>query len=462
MTRFCTLLILFFSVFQVNAQQRYYVFIQTENPSTFYIKKDNKIQNSSTGGYLIISNLLNGKHDFSIGISNSTHPEQHFSIDLKGKDKSYLLKNFESKGWGLFDMQDLSVTYAIKAEPGFKLKPTDEVSPFTSVLIQASGDSTLKYTAVVSTAKVPAVIQNSEPNKVTQPVGKVTQPVGKVEQPSGTSIETAKTVDGISTNQDAEISKEVQNPKPLAKSEFKQNEGLNNQIKDTVSEGTLQKVDKPSGKIVSKEESANNLETLNTYQHSKILKVSEGSTSEGLGIVYRDISPDGKEDTIRIIITDTKEKPKQVVASHTKPSKEMKFLDISTAKDTSVSIKTESSEVAQSKKEIQPVENEENQLVNNCSEKVSDKELARLRSKMALAVTDETMITEAQSVFSDKCMTSSQVKRLSELFVTNAGKYSFFKAVYPFVSDKQYFYTLRSELTDDHYNSRFVDIMQSR
>ena len=455
MTRFCTLLILFFSVLQVNAQQRYYVFIQTENPAAFYIKKDNKVQNSSTGGYLIISNLLNGKHDFSIGFSNSTYPEQHFSIDLKGKDKSYLLKNFESKGWGLIDLQDLSITHAVKAEPGFKLKPTDEVSPFTNVLIQASGDSTLKYTAVVSTTKVPAVTQNTESNKVTQPVG-------KVDQPSNNSIETTKTVNTISTNQDAENSKEVQKPQTIETSHDKQKEVLNIQKNDTLTTETLQKVDEPSGKIISKVKSAKNPETFNEYQHSKILKVSESSTTEGLGIIYRDISPDGKEDTVRIIISDTEEKPKQVVASQAKPSKERKFLDISTAKDTSVSIKTESSKEAQSKKEIQPVDSEEKQLVNNCSEKVSDKELARLRSKMALAVTDETMIVEAKMVFSEKCMTSSQVKRLSELFVTNAGKYSFFKAVYPFVSDKQYFYTLRSELTDDHYNSRFVDIMQTR
>ena len=188
----------------------------------------------------------------------------------------------------------------------------------------------------------------------------------------------------------------------------------------------------------------------------------EGSTAEGLDIVYRDITPDGKEDTIRIIINDPGEKPKQQdVVNQAKPSKEIKFLDISTAKDTSGS-KAKSSNTGQTQKEILSDEMDKKPLVNNCTESVSDKELARLRNKMALAVTDENMITEAQNVFSEKCMTSSQVKRLSELFVTNAGKYSFFKAVYPFVSDKQYFYTLRSELTDDHYNSRFLDIMQSR
>ena len=456
MTRFCTLLILFFSVFQVNAQQRFYVFIQTENPSAFYIKKDNKVQNSSTGGYLIISNLLNGKHDFSIGFSNSTYPEQHFSIDLKGKDKSYLLKNFESKGWGLFDMQDLSITHAVKAEPGFKLKPSDEVTPFTNVLIQASGDSTLKYTAEVSTSEFPSVTKKAEPVKTIQTVE-------KVDQPSNTSIATNKTVDGVNTKQEAEISKEVQKQQPVETSQVKRNDVLNKQIKDTQSTETLQKVDEPSDKTVSKGESEKDMETHIEYQHSKILKVSEGPTTEGLGIIYRDISPNGKEDTVRIIIiNDTEEKPKQVVTSQDKPSKEMKFLDISTAKDSSVSIDKDSSAIAQSKKEIQSVDIDKKPLENNCSKQVSDKELARLRNKMALAVTDETMITEAQSVFSEKCMTSSQVKRLSELFVTNAGKYSFFKAVYPFVSDKQYFYTLRNELTDVHYNSRFVDIMQSR
>lgn len=453
MTKFCTLLIIIlFSVSEVNAQKRFYVFIQTENPAIFYIKKDNKVQNSSTGGYLIISNLPDGKQDFSIGFSNSTHPEQHFSIDLKGKDRSYLLKEFESKGWGLFDLQDLSISHAVKAEPGFKLKPEEQVSPFTNVLIQASGDSTLKYTAVISSTKTPVINQKTA-------VISVPQPVEKVDQSSNIAFETTKEFDEKIAEKDENKSNEIKKAQSVETSPGKQNDVLNKQTKDTLAIQPLQKGEELSNNK-KKEAAEKSPEIVNEYQPSKILKVSEGATADGLGIVYRDISPDGKEDTVQIIISD-EEKAKQLVASQAKPSKEIKFLDISTAKDTSVSI-NKGSAVEKPKKEIQSVDIEKKQLVNNCSENISDKELTRLRSKMALAVTDESMITEAQNVFSEKCMTSSQVKRLSELFVTNAGKYSFFKVVYPFVSDKQYFYTLRSELTDEHYNGRFLDIMQSR
>ncbi len=455
MTRFCTLLILFFSVSQLSAQQRFYIFIQTENPGTFYIKKDNKVQNASPGGYLIVSNLPDGKHEFSIGFSNSTLPEQHFSIDLKGKDRSYLLKNFDSKGWGLFDLQDLSISHAVKSEPGFKLKPTEEVSPFTNVLVQASGDSTLKYTAVVSTKAIPGVTQKAEQ-------GNVNKPLETINQQSNSSIDSNKPVQESTAGLDGTINNETQKSPPVVTSQEDQKNVLKQQVNNSLSADSLQKEDQSNDKIISKEESAKNIQSNNEYQHSKVLKVSEGSTTQGLGIVYRDISPDGKEDTVRIIIGDLEEKKVQTVARQATPSKEIKFLDISTAKDTSVSIKTESLKVRQDEKAAKSIETDKKPLVNNCLDQLSDKDLARLRSKMALAVTDETMITEAQYVFEKKCMTSSQVKRLSELFVTNAGKYSFFKAVYPFVSDKQYFYTLRSELTDDHYNSRFVDIMQSR
>ena len=162
------------------------------------------------------------------------------------------------------------------------------------------------------------------------------------------------------------------------------------------------------------------------------------------------------------MINNTNENPSLEASSQKKPTKKIRFLGINISKDSLPALKTESVKSNKSQKTIEPAGIGSNSTGKTCSDQVSDKELIRLRDKMALIVTDEQMITEAQSVFIQKCMTSSQVKRLSELFVTNAGKYSFFKAVYPYVSDKQYFYTLRSELTDDHYNSRFVDIMQTR
>jgi len=136
----------------------------------------------------------------------------------------------------------------------------------------------------------------------------------------------------------------------------------------------------------------------------------------------------------------------------TTTSKVLKFLNIGSKK-----------EVADKDDREPSSENKHSETIHNgCKGNLTDKELTRLRNKMALGVTDEAMIIESGKVLNNSCITSSQVKRLSELFGTNAGKFSFFKSVYPFVSDKQYFYTLQEQLTDEHYNSRFSDILQSK
>ena len=74
---------------------------------------------------------------------------------------------------------------------------------------------------------------------------------------------------------------------------------------------------------------------------------------------------------------------------------------------------------------------------------------------MASENTDEAMVTEAKKVFKGKCFSTEQVKNLSALFLTSAGKYQFFDAAYLHVSDQENFSSLESEIKDDYYLKRF-------
>ena len=74
---------------------------------------------------------------------------------------------------------------------------------------------------------------------------------------------------------------------------------------------------------------------------------------------------------------------------------------------------------------------------------------------MASENTDEGMIAEAKKYFKSKCFTTEQVKNLSALFLTSAGKYQFFDAAYLHVSDQKNFSSLESEIKDDYYLKRF-------
>ena len=95
------------------------------------------------------------------------------------------------------------------------------------------------------------------------------------------------------------------------------------------------------------------------------------------------------------------------------------------------------------------------QVVNSdCKNFASDYDVDRLRVKMLEAVKDEDRIQIARKVFKSKCFTTRQIRALSEVFTTDALRYRFFEAAYPFVADDR-FYELSDLLADPAYNSKF-------
>ena len=74
---------------------------------------------------------------------------------------------------------------------------------------------------------------------------------------------------------------------------------------------------------------------------------------------------------------------------------------------------------------------------------------------MAARESDEAMVDEAKKSFKSKCYSTEQIRYLSSLFLTSAGKYQFFDAAYMHVSDQEQFPKLRSEIKDEYYLRRF-------
>ena len=74
---------------------------------------------------------------------------------------------------------------------------------------------------------------------------------------------------------------------------------------------------------------------------------------------------------------------------------------------------------------------------------------------MAAQKTDENMIVMAKKAFVLKCYTVEQANNLSSLFLKDEGRYNFFDAAYPHVSDTQNFGSLMGRLSDEYYINRF-------
>lgn len=193
------------------------------------------------------------------------------------------------------------------------------------------------------------------------------------------------------------------------------------------------------------------------------------STTEGFGLVYYDRTTWGT-DTIRLLIPN----PKVLLAQKEQPKDESFFLEIEKPKPPVIQAETKT-ETQSSVKQEEKVQEEKVQAAqkqpqehiapsaklpvplapNDCGELAAEKDFFRLRKAMAGKSTDDGMLEEARKAFKKQCFTTEQVRHLSALFLTAAGKYQFFDAAFTAVSDRSQFPTLQAEISDPYYLNRF-------
>ncbi|MGK2862833.1 MAG: DUF4476 domain-containing protein, partial [Chitinophagaceae bacterium] len=372
---------------------------------SFFVKINDKTFGSSPSGYLILSKLKDSTYNLNIGFPQNKWQAQQFLINVKTKDKGYFLKNFGEKGWGLVDMETLNIQMPEESQANDKrlnLTP-GEVSPFTLILSKAANDPSLLSKPDFASA-------NKNEKKV--------NPQYAVVKESSSITNTAP------KNTDAP-------------------EVLTSQKNDTGSE----KKDTPKETIslnVAKREVSN---TVNPevrspgnlpYEKSSIQKKSESSTTDGLGIMYVDQYKNGQKDTIRIFISNP-------FALNNKTSaqsyEEKKFIDfnepLSGVKSTG----------------------EEKIEKNNCSIIVSDADFQKLRKVMVTQKTETSRILRAKEDFGNKCYTIEQIKSMGNLFLSEATKFHFFEAIYPFSDDKSNFAALlKDEFKDTYFVHRLKNL----
>ena len=73
---------------------------------------------------------------------------------------------------------------------------------------------------------------------------------------------------------------------------------------------------------------------------------------------------------------------------------------------------------------------------------------------------DNDMIEIVDKYIEGKCLTTSQVKILGGLFLSDAGRYALFHDTYSHVTDKQNFPALEAQLLDNYFKKRFQQILQ--
>jgi hypothetical protein len=409
------------------AQKTYFIYLQTDNNSPFYIKMDDKIYSSTTSGYFILSDVIDSTYNFSIGFPGE-RLEAKFKLQVSGDDKGYLIKRFDF-GIGLFDLQSLRVVKPQADETrASNVSYIARDDQFTSLLSKAADDTTIMFIPVIAKQDVaqnkeetkPTEVKPEEikPNSNTQAMAKDTVAVADI---TITQIQTTDTPKADSA------SMAINNP--VRKIE-------NNRQADTL----VMAIKDPPEQVASDSAITSPEQP---YKRSTVKKYAESSTSEGFGLVFFDKDDKGI-DTIRLLIPNPKITFKQPDSAVT----ETQALDI--RKDT-----VQQQSVTEQVPIVVTAGNTKSSLKSNCRDMASDNDFKKLRKNMASKNTDEDMVAEAKKFFRNKCYTTEQIKNLSTLFLTSAGKYQFFDSAYLHVSDQDQFDSLQSEIKDEYYVKRF-------
>lgn len=407
-----------------SAQKVYFLYLQSDDQTPFYVKMGDKIHSSAASGYLILPNLTDGNYTFGLGFAKSSAAEATFSIVINQNDKGYIIKNFND-GLALFDVQDLSLVKANSSQQDNKAFET-KTDKFSTVLSKAANDPGLLKVPVAKKEE-PAKPKPAEKEPVITAKIEETKPV---EQPSTDTANTqAQTTE-------------------TARTEPPKQEPITATITtDTITTQTVANETKGPAVQPLQQEKTEVVEPQSSlYKPSVVSRYSESSTTEGFGVIYFDKKEEGT-DTIRILIPS----PKVKLVADT---------EMASATEVQTKIDVIDAPVEAKKKEVEnsPKENiSPTAAVNqsNCKSIASDKDFLKLRKKMASKDNNDAMLDEARREFRSKCYSVEQVRNLSTLFLTSASKYQFFDIAYYYVSDKNNFASLGSEIKDEHYTKRF-------
>lgn len=404
-----------------HAQQNHFVYLQTDNKQPFYVQVNDKVFSSSASGYVVIPKLQNGTYNFSIGFPKNEWPQQTIPVIINNKDAGFILKNFDKKGWGLFDMQTLNVIM-----PATDLAKTEVMENKTDEFSNVLAD-------VVNT---PSLKEKQKETEV---------PVTKTEVPVQVIVNEIKKTEAPVPVIDIEV-KKTEVPVPVIDSEVKKTETIQSDFIKVLSSS----IDNDGRTMVIVDHSAANHDTVRIFiPYERNTAVTEISTEVT------------RPDTVKQIT--------QANIEEEKKTKDTKFINIelpnpNATTDTTKVITTEPVKPVDSVyKEVVIKENivpsnpfPKVEMINSdCKNFATESDFLKARKKMVDESTDDKMVVAARKFFRSKCFSTEQVKNLSVLFLQDDGKYKFFDSAYPFVHDTKNFSSLEMQLKDEYYITRF-------
>jgi hypothetical protein len=426
MKKFLLFILCFCIYLSVSAQRVYFIYFESDK-HPFYLKMDDKVYSSSEPGYLLLSNLKDSGYTFFIGFPSGQPKEAKFQVNIKGTDHGFAIRNTDGV-INLFDLQKLNLVKPVEDQVATNIRYEARSDAFTSLLSKAAGDTSILLAPIL----VKTEMQPKEEKKDIVKQEPTEVKTEEVKPPTEVKTEEVKPKTDVAVTQTdkSRIQSDSIDITPVqsgtAKTGTKEEKVEEKEQKTAVAQRPVNLADS----VVS-------APSEEPYRKSIVKRHSESSTSEGFGLVFFDSN--GEEiDTIRLLIPN----PKIVIQQTDTTQNDNFFLEVK--KDT-----------AQQSPPVSPAKTAAKPPRFQCGKQATDNDFFRLRKSMAARETDEAMVDEAKKVFKSKCFTTEQIRNLSALFLTSAGKYQFFDAAFMHVSDPEQFASLQSDIKDDYYLRRF-------
>lgn len=387
--------------FVLKAQQKHFIYVQSEDKQPFAVVLGGKVYSSSDYGYVIVPKLVDSTYKFTVSFPMNKFPDQVFTSTINKKDAGYILKN-GTDGWALQNMQTQKIIVSSTAAAAQK-------NAFSDMLSDVVSDSTL-----------------TKNNNVQQPVVAATAVAGSAAVISAT---------GNAANSTGIITDSIQGPEKI--SETKLDTGTNMLFVDKTQTG----IDTINVFIPAETTNNNVAAGQNTLPDNSAVVVvpaviNNTSSQNNVPSVSANITTNdtaSNADTTAQPIANPFYKPEQS-ASNT----------VANSAATTVPVAAATS----------------NAIKQDCSNMISDNDLDKLKRKMFMQHNDNDMIQYAIKYLNKKCITTDQVKLLGSLFSSDDGRYSLYDALYNSVYDYGNYPALSSEIVDPYYKKRFAAMLR--
>jgi len=382
----------------LKAQQKHFIYVQSEDRQPFAVVLGGKVYSSSDYGYVIIPKLTDSTYKFTVSFPMNKYSDQYFTCTVNKKDVGYTLKN-ATGGWALQNLQTqkLLMNGAATTSSAFGEMLSDVTNDSTltkNSVVQKPVDTSTNNTAIVGAAVVAAPASNLATDSLQQP-----QKIAEEKLDTGTNmLFVDKTQTGVDTI-----------------NVFVPNETNNSNVQQQAANGSAV-INVPGVTFAS----INNDSSI-TQSDSSASKQVVSNSNEALDTTAHAASNPFYQPENNLANT--------VVAANT--------LAV-----------------------IETMPGLSNATKQDCGNMISDEDLNKLKRKMFVQSNNTNMIQYAVKFMNKKCISTIQVKELGNLFSSDDGRYSLYDALYNFTYDYGNYPSLANQILDPYYKKRFAAMLR--